>query len=106
MKNYNEEIVNLINEIVIDFDAFKEKHKENPLLPLVEKAMKDTSSSWIREYSTVNLAGYNIIADKHGYDGFKGHEYCEAKPSNSYKDENGKVKINLSGGGNLNYYKF
>jgi len=101
MVTCNRKKLDLVNEIVFDTTGFLEKYKNNPLIYIV-----DTASSWIREYSTVDLAGYDILFDKHGYDGVKGNEYCEAKPSNSYKDKYGKVKIKLNGGGNFNDYTF
>ena len=91
------------------------------LVDLLTMYINDKNSSTIREFVTVNLAGYKHKEGKIGYNGFKQDAFvssktlkCEAKPKNFdttelEKFENGERRTTpskLHGGGNFTDYTF
>lgn len=91
------------------------------LVDLLTMYINDKNSSTIREFITVNLAGYKHTERKIGYNGFKQDSFvsgktlkCEAKPKNFdttelEKFKNGERKTlpsKLNGGGNFTDYTF
>lgn len=78
---------------------------------LLTMYINDKNSSTIREFITVNIAGYKHKEGKIGYNGFKQDSFvsgktimCEAKPKNV--DTNSKPLRKLNGGGNFTDYTF
>jgi len=89
------------------------------LVDLLTMYINDKNSSTIREFITVNLAGYEHKEGKIGYNGFKQDTFisgktlkCEAKPKNFDTEEFEKYKrkerktspAKLNGGGNFTDY--
>lgn len=94
----------------------KSKEKVNTLFTdLLSMYFNDLNSSTLREIVTVEIAGYQHIGTKIGYDGYKilddngedthkEKEYCEAKPKNliiSDDEKKNKSDKKLSGQGNF-----
>ena len=99
-----------------------EQSKDNIIamfLDLLTTYINDTNSSTIREFITVNVAGYEHSMKKIGYNGYKHSTaisgtpiQCEAKPKNfntvEYIRYQNKERLNppskLNGGGNFTDY--
>lgn len=72
--------------------------------------INDKNSSSLRELITVRLAGYEPSEGKLGYNGYRlaapdgVPSFCEAKPVNVTRLENGRPNRKLNGGGNFSDY--
>jgi len=72
--------------------------------------INDENSSSLRELITVRLAGYELSEGKLGYNGYRpvapdnAPSFCEAKPVNARRLEDGHPNRKLNGGGNFSDY--
>jgi len=104
MKSYSQDELDFLVLFATDKKTFKKKVDNEVVFGLVDKAFNDTTSSFLREAVTVHLAGYEILTEKHGYDGKNEQESCEAKPENAFSKLDGKKNKKLSGHGTFNDY--
>ncbi len=80
------------------------------LTDLLTQYINDRNSSTLREWLTLTVAGYTPIEEKLGYNGYRmagigaKKEYCEVKPVNVYRKEDGAWSRKLNGGGNFSDY--
>lgn len=97
------EHINFSNEII-------NKSKENIIslfTDLLTMYINDLNSSTLREIITVEIAGFEHMKDKIGYNGYRQlsasgkTQYCEIKPTNSYTKINGSLSKKFSGQGNF-----
>lgn len=88
-----------------------EKSKDNIiaiLMDLLTLYFNDKNSSTLRQFLLVTLSGYEMNAEKIGYNGYRQMSigapmsYCEAKPKNV--NTNDKRPKKLDGGGNFTDY--
>ncbi len=84
---------------------------EAALIDLLTLYFNDRNSSALREWVTLVVAGYQPAEGKLGYNGYRlvgpqpqVKQFCEVKPVNTHRDEEGKVKRRLSGQGNFSDY--
>ena len=91
--------------------VMSEKSKDNIiaiLMDLLTLYFNDKNSSTLRQFLLVTLSGYEMNAEKIGYNGYRQVSigtpmyYCEAKPKNV--NTNDKKPKKLDGGGNFTDY--
>lgn len=76
-------------------------------IDLLTLYINDENSSSLRELIAVRLAGYELSEGKLGYNGYRlaapdsAPSFCEAKPVNVKRLENGRPNRKLNGGGNF-----
>lgn len=85
------------------------KESKSDILSLLEMNLNDPNFSSLAETVPLEICGYNIHSNKHGYDGFLGesydlaYQYAEQKPKKSLNDD-GIIKNKLNGGGGFADY--
>jgi len=87
---------------------------EATLIDLLTLYLNDANSSTVRELITLRLAGYQPVEGKLGYNGYRmmaidgsqrtEKHFCEVKPVNVHRKEDGSWSRRLNGGGNFSDY--
>lgn len=115
-KNVNKELAEIVTLYAISSHEklrmiISEKSKDNiiaVLMDLLTLYFNDKNSSTLRQFLLVTLSGYEMNAEKIGYNGYKQisigtpMRYCEAKPKNI--NTNDKKLKKLDGSGNFTDY--
>ncbi len=108
----NENLSALITSYCLGSQAFIEKcneYSKADLIAIISNLttiyFNDKNSSFLREYTTLKIAGFQPTNQKLGYNGFKTIspnkiEYCEVKP----KNWNPERPVKLDGSGNFTDY--